>query len=177
MPPLTPVQGAEPAGRVTAGGVGTNGSVSFTVMPSAPTIGSITASSRQLTVAFTAGADNGQTVTNFQYSTDGGTTWRDRTDSGTTASPLTITKLSTDGTTDLVNGTAYAVQVRAYVSATAIGSASARVSATKPVCGVSPATDGGAVRPLRRVMRWIVGNPSSVSAHLPIVPIPTDHQR
>ncbi|MGA9147562.1 MAG: BspA family leucine-rich repeat surface protein, partial [Candidatus Nanopelagicales bacterium] len=119
--------GPKPGGT---GGVGTNGSVSFTAMPSAPTIGSITASSRQLTVAFTAGADNGQTVTNFQYSTDGGTTWRDRTDSGTTASPLTITKLSTDGTTDLVNGTAYAVQVRAYVSATAIGSASTSVSAT-----------------------------------------------
>jgi hypothetical protein len=49
-------------------------------------------------VAFTAGSDGGSAITNYQYSTDGGTSWRNRA-SGTTATPLEITTLSTDGTT------------------------------------------------------------------------------
>lgn len=92
--------------------------------PSAPTLGTITASNGQLSVAFTAGATGGSAITNYQYSTDGGTTFRDRA-SGTTASPLVITTLSTDGTTALTNGTSYNIQLRAV---NAIGSGTASIS-------------------------------------------------
>ena len=77
---------------------------------------------------FTAGATGGSAITTYQYSTDGGATWRDRT-LGSTASPLVITTLSTDGTTSLANGTTYAVAIRA-VNDAGNGSASATVTAT-----------------------------------------------
>ena len=89
------------------------------IAPGTPTLGTIVLGDLQISVPFTAPASNGgSTIIKYQYSTDGGATWRDRTDSGTTASPIVITDLSTDGTTDLVAGTAYAVQIRAVNSAT-----------------------------------------------------------
>ena len=59
--------------------------------PSAPTINSITAGNTQLSVAFTAGATGGSAITNYQYSTNNGSTF---TNAGTTSSPITITGLT-----------------------------------------------------------------------------------
>ena len=80
--------------------------------PSTPTITSITPSNQQLSVAFTAGSDGGSAITSYKYSTDGGTSFLTR-QSGTTASPIVITTLSSDGTTALTNGTSYNVQIKA----------------------------------------------------------------
>ncbi len=84
-------------------------------VPLVPTINSITGGTNQLSVAFTAGANGGASITTYKYSTDGGATFRTRA-SGSTASPLVITTLSSDGTTPLVNGVTYDVQIRAVNS-------------------------------------------------------------
>jgi hypothetical protein len=76
--------------------------------PAAPTIDSITATSGQLAVYFTAGATNGAAITNYEYSTNNGINWTTRSPIATT-SPLTITGLS--------NGTSYNVRLRAINSA------------------------------------------------------------
>ncbi len=103
--------------------------------PSAPTITSITPGNQQLSVAFTAGSDGGSSITTYKYSTNGGTNWQTRS-AGTTASPLVISTLSTDGTTTLTNGVSYDIQIRA-VNAAGDGTASSTTSGT-PVAPVSP---------------------------------------
>ncbi|MCK9408260.1 MAG: fibronectin type III domain-containing protein [Bacteroidetes bacterium] len=104
--------------------------------PSAPTITAITPSSGSLSVAFTAGADGGSAITSYKYSTDGGTTFRTRA-AGTTASPLVIAFASSDGTTALVNGTSYNVQIKA-VNAVGDGAASATTAATPAAVPSAP---------------------------------------
>jgi hypothetical protein len=103
--------------------------------PAAPTISSITPGNQQLSVAFTAGSDGGSAITNYKYSTNGGTNWQTRA-SGTTASPLVISTLSTDGTTALTNGVSYDIQIRA-VNAAGDGTTSSTTSGT-PVAPTSP---------------------------------------
>lgn len=87
---------------------------------SAPTITSITATSTQLDVYFTAGATNGSAITNYQYSTNNGSTWTNRSPSATT-SPLTIT--------GLVNGTGYTVRIRA-INGAGTGESSTAITET-----------------------------------------------
>ncbi len=100
-------------------------------VPTAPTITSIKAGNRTLTVSFTAPSDDGGApVTNYQYSIDGGTTWVTRAPAGTT-SPLVIQPLA--------NGTTYPVLLRA-VNAAGAGAASAMVPGT-PVLGVVTVPD------------------------------------
>ena len=72
--------------------------------PSAPTITSITPVNGGVTVNFTAPTSNGgAAITNYEYSTDGGTTW-------VAASPLVTTSpLSISG---LTNGTTYSIRIR-----------------------------------------------------------------
>lgn len=94
---------------------------------SAPTISSITATSTQLDINFTAGASNGATITTYQYSTNNGSSWNNRA-TGTTASPLTITGLS--------NGTAYVVRIRA-ISIAGNGDSSTAVTETPTAVSVS----------------------------------------
>lgn len=84
-----------------------------TQAPTAPTITAITPTTTSLSVAFTA--PTGNVITNYQYSTDNGTTWRARS-SGTTASPLVITTTSAANTA-LVADTTYQVRIRAINSA------------------------------------------------------------
>ena len=96
--------------------------------PDAPTINAITASNGQLSVAFIAGTTGGSAITSYKYSTDGGTTFRIRA-TGTTASPLVISTLSSDGTTALTNGTSYNIQIKA-VNAQGDGSATGSTAAT-----------------------------------------------
>lgn len=72
---------------------------------SAPTVSSVLAGNHQATVNFSAPADNGGAeITNYEYTTDGGQTWRAASPVQTT-SPLVIT--------GLINGVTYAVRIRA----------------------------------------------------------------
>jgi hypothetical protein len=87
----------------------------------APTALSATAGNGQVTVTFTAPTNTGgAAITNYEYSTDGGTTWTAFSPAATT-SPVTIGGLT--------NGTSYDIALRALNSAGA-GTASAVVSVT-----------------------------------------------
>ena len=94
---------------INAAGNGANTTmVSLTpyTTPAAPTIGAITyPSSGTVSAAFTAGATNGNAITNYEYSTDG-STWTLR--AGTT-SPISISGLT--------NGTTYTLRIRAVNAA------------------------------------------------------------
>lgn len=63
---------------------------SESALPDAPVLNSITAGDRKLTLSFTAGASNGSTITDYEYSLNGGA----YISGGTTTSPLTINELS-----------------------------------------------------------------------------------
>jgi hypothetical protein len=108
--------------------------------PAAPTISSITPGNQQLSVAFTAGSDGGSAITTYKYSTNGGANWQTRS-SGTTASPLVISTLSTDGTTALTNGVSYNIQIRA-VNAVGDGTATASTAATPRTTPSAPTITG-----------------------------------
>lgn len=89
------------------------------VAPDAPTIGSITGGNTQLSVPFTAPANNGgASISDYKYSTNNGSTW---VSAGTTSSPIIITGLT--------NGTAYNIKLLAVNSA-GDGTPSTAVSAT-----------------------------------------------
>jgi hypothetical protein len=86
--------------------------------PSAPTIDSITANNTSLTIYFTAGASNGSSVTNYQFSTNNGGSFSvlSPTDA---ASPITLTGLT--------NGTTYQIVIKA-ISNLGVGLASNMLS-------------------------------------------------
>lgn len=94
-------------------------SVTPPAAPAAPTITSITAGPAQLQVNFTAGADNGAAITNYQYSLDGGS--YTAFSPADTTSPLLITGLT--------NGTTYTVRIKA-VNSVGAGTASSGVTGT-----------------------------------------------
>lgn len=121
--PFLPTSASAPASTVSAS---TAPAPTAPTVPSAPTITLITAGNAQLSVAFTASSDGGSAVTNYEYSTNGGTNFRAFLPDDTT-SPVTITTLSTDGTTLLTNGTTYSVILRA-VNAVGTGASSNTVS-------------------------------------------------
>lgn len=92
-------------------------SESTATAPSAPTLNSVSSGDRRVIVSFTAGADNGAAITDYEYSLNGGS----YISAGTTTSPLTITGL---------NGrTSYAVTIKARNSA-GLSTASSSLSAT-----------------------------------------------
>jgi hypothetical protein len=96
--------------------------------PAAPTITNISCGNTSLSVAFTAGSANGGTITNYQYSINGGDTFTSLATPATT-SPISITGLT--------NGTEYSVSIRAITS-TKTGADSATVAATP--CGTPSST-------------------------------------
>jgi hypothetical protein len=105
--------------------------------PTAPTITSITSGNTQLSVNFTApSSDGGSSITNYQYSTDGGTTFIAFSPSDTT-SPVVITTLSTNGSTPLTNGTAYPIVIRA-VNSVGAGTSSNQVIGTPVTTPTAP---------------------------------------
>jgi photosystem II stability/assembly factor-like uncharacterized protein len=71
-------------------------------------------------ISFIAGPDGGSTITNYEYSTDNGTTWR-------ACSPVVIT--SPVSIIELINGTTYQVKIRA-INSIGQGTASSTVSVT-----------------------------------------------
>jgi len=79
-----------------------------------------------LSIAFTAGTNNGTALTNYAYSTDGGTTFKNLATPGTT-SPIVITTVSASSSS-LVAGTTYSVKIRAIN--TVNGADSAAVNGT-----------------------------------------------
>lgn len=123
---------------VGSGASSSSVSVKPRTVPGAPTITSQPAvSSQTLIIDFAAGSSGGEDITSYEYSTDRGATWIARTDGETTASPITITKESADGVTDLTNGTTYDVQIRA-VNVVGSGAASADISGTPATTPSAP---------------------------------------
>lgn len=108
-------------------------------LPGPPVISSITPASGALTISFSAPASTGTSVIiNYEYSTDG-TTFLALNPASTNTS-IRITTES-DGVTDLVNGTAYPVSLKA-VNTTGASVASNSVTAT-PAVPAAPAPSGG----------------------------------
>jgi hypothetical protein len=106
----------------------------------APTINSITGANASLSIVFTAGSDNGSTITNYEYSINGGTSF-------TAFSPVdTTTPLSI--TSGVSNGTTYSVKIRAVTTlngASTAGESSTTVSGTPsaaPAASVAPSISG-----------------------------------
>jgi uncharacterized delta-60 repeat protein len=114
-------------GKIVVAGYSVNGGnvdfalaryiASDSTAPSAPTLNSVTAGDRRVTIAFTAGANNGAAITDYEYSLNGGA----YTSAGTTTSPFTITGLS--------GRTAYSVTIKARNSV-GLSTASSSLSAT-----------------------------------------------
>lgn len=110
-------------------------------LPCAPTSLSAAAYLTSIIVSFTAGADGGAAITNYEYSTDGGSTFTALSPVDT-ASPITISGLSSN--------TAYSIKLRATNSVGA-SDASATVTATTlaaapsaPTLATTLADDGAA---------------------------------
>lgn len=93
------------------------GSDSSAAVPSAPTINSVTGGDRSVSILFTPGADNGATITDYEYSLNGGT----YVSAGTTSSPMTISGLT--------GRSSYSVAIKARNSA-GLSVASSSLSAT-----------------------------------------------
>ena len=93
---------------------------SCTQPPSAPTSLSATAGDRQVQISFTAGADGGSPITNYEYTINGGTTWTQLNPADGT-SPVTIPGLT--------NGTSYTLALRA-VNAVGVSVGSGSVTAS-----------------------------------------------
>ena len=97
--------------------VTTLGEIILAAAPAAPTLNAVTSGDRRVTVSFTAGANNGAAITDYEYSLNGGT----YVSAGTTTSPFTITGLS--------GRTAYSVTIKARNSV-GLSTASSSLSAT-----------------------------------------------
>jgi hypothetical protein len=88
--------------------------------PGAPAVSAVNAGDSEASVVFTAGTSGGSTITNYEYSTNGGSSWVARSPAAT-SSPLVITGLT--------NGTSYSVRIRA-VNSEGSGTASSATSIT-----------------------------------------------
>ena len=115
------------------------------VQPDAPTSLVATPGNARASIAFTAPASDGSMITNYEYSTDNGVTWKALSPVDVTT-PVLIT-IRSDASSALVNGTAYNVKLRAVNSA-GQGTVSAAVSVTPSQTAGAPtslvATPGNA---------------------------------
>jgi hypothetical protein len=94
-------------------------------VPSASTGLSALAGNRQLTILFTPGSNGGTVITNYEYSTDNGDTFR-AFDPVQASNSVIISQQSSNGT-PLTNGTTYIVKLRA-VNIIGVGAPSNSVS-------------------------------------------------
>lgn len=102
--------------------IGNKAQVLAATVSGAPNIETISPGNDQLSVAFTAPkSDGGSDITNYQYSTNGGTSFISCSPTQTT-SPIVIT--------GLINGTSYNVQLRAINGIAGYGTATASKAAT-----------------------------------------------
>lgn len=108
-------------------------SVTPATTPAAPTALEALPADSSAIISFTAGADNGRPITNYeyQYSTDSGTTWTlwNVLSPADPTSPVTIPNLA--------NGTAYQVRIRA-VNSFGLGAQSFAVSVTPAATPSAP---------------------------------------
>ena len=96
-------------------GVGPSIGLKIELVPSAPVIIASVAGDRNVSVSWTAPAsDGGATITNYEYSTDNGKTWKAFSPADT-STPLVITRRS-DTTGSQVKGATYKVRIRAINS-------------------------------------------------------------
>ncbi len=95
------------------------------VAPGAPTITAGSAGNGTASIAFTAGSTGGAPITNYEYSTNDGSTWTAKSPS-TVETPITIAGLT--------NGTAYTIKIRA-VNTAGSGTASSAVVVTPQAVG------------------------------------------
>ncbi|MFI0460731.1 MAG: beta strand repeat-containing protein [Ilumatobacteraceae bacterium] len=148
---------------VNAAGSGTQSNVSNVTVkgaPGAPSISAIVAGDKRLSVYIDQGPNGGSSISMYQYSTDDGVTWRNRTDGGTTGSPMLITALVSDGTTSLTNGTQYDVRVRAE-NVAGYGVTSARSSSTPRTVPSAPSIVGSTVSGSNGVLNAVFTTPAS----------------
>ena len=120
------------------------GTPAASVAPFPPVISSIGAGNKTLTIQFTPPSDNGgAAISNYSYSTDG-STFRAFAPA-LTSSPASVTVLSSDGSTPLVNGTSYPISIKAInstgaslVSNSVSGTPSAGSAATPAATPAAP---------------------------------------
>jgi hypothetical protein len=138
---------------------------------SAPTISSITTSSKTLTVNFSAPTDNGgSSITNYKYSTDGINYIA--FSPAQTSSPLTISFLSTEGgTTALIDGVSYPITIKA-VNTTGDSVASNSISATPGVASSGGGSITPTPTPTPTPIQTRTPRPNNLITN-PLTPIPT----
>jgi predicted RNA-binding protein with TRAM domain len=136
--------------NVSGDGAPATTSFTTTASPSAPVITSIVSQDQALAVTFTAPASGGSPITDYDWSTDGGSHWYSESTYGTpcqngNGSSVTceIAALSSDGATPLTNGTSYPIELRA-VNAVGTGPASASQSGTPYTTPGAPSIITGA---------------------------------
>jgi hypothetical protein len=108
--------------------------------PGAPTISGITASSGQISIAFSAGTSGTDALSTYEYSLNNGSTWTNRA-TGTTASPLVVTGITNSS---VIDGS-YTVRIRSktnqgHYSAQSNSRVAAPTPAAAPVITASSKT-------------------------------------
>ena len=109
-------------------------------VPSAPTALTAIGDNQRIDLSWNIAYDGGSSITDYKYSTDGGTSWASL---GTTGSNASVTHLSDGGNTALINGMSYELVVRA-VNAIGEGAVSESITATPNVAAEILLQDGGA---------------------------------
>lgn len=124
-------------------------------VPGAPTINNVTVSSGQASIGFTAGANNGSAITNYQYSINDGSSWDSAED---TMSPIIVTGLT--------NGTFYTFRIRA-VNAIGDSIPSNSFSALVDVAPGAPTIDSITISSGKAIIAFIAGanNGSLIKAY------------
>lgn len=141
-----------------------------------PVISSIAPASGALTISFSAPASSGTSeIINYQYSTDGTTFFALSTASTSTSIRITT---ESDGVTELVNGTAYPISLKA-VNSTGASVASNSVTGTPavPVAPPPPPAPGStAVAPTPSPSPTPAASPRPRNRPLPGINVPNSNQ-
>jgi hypothetical protein len=127
--------------------------------PDAPTLSSVTRGYRQLTVAFTAPAFNGgSAITDYEFSTNNGTSWTSMAQSGTTDYAIT----------GLADFTSYNVRVRAVNAAGSGSSSNMLAGITAGVTNAPIALSAGTGGVSQSILSWTApeNNASPISDYI-----------